>query len=250
MLPWTLFGLRTFAGGLHQRFLLLYAHPAQVCGGSGDRDLPGDHLRQLGGGDVPRAVQVSEVLQKNEYQVAAACPSAYVGHGYLVKEVMVNAAHKRTFGVCTAVQADFLKTASMSKRVLFGSVFPLYTACTRPGVAGDVPTFYQLAKDFQVPGYRKVLKKNSPLLVFCRLKSTAADSKVPASTADVRQSLKNIWAAVGEDNREKWKDRAVFMLINRRAGWLFSSSCATSAEFRGSDMSSACCSPMPTFLGC
>lgn len=124
--------------------------------------------------------------------------------------------------------------------MLFGSVFRLYTAGLRPGVAGDVATFYQLAEDFQVPGSWKVLDKNSPLQVFCELKDTAADSKVPASTADVRQSLKNNWAAVGEDIREEWADRTVFMLIDRRAGRLFSSSCATSAEIRSSDIGKQC----------
>ncbi|KAK1858508.1 hypothetical protein I4F81_001109 [Pyropia yezoensis] len=116
MLPWTLFGLRTLLVDSTYGF---YSSMHTLLKFAGDRvtvvwletfyadwGVVISHARSM----FPKFFKRTSIKSL----LCSRCPSAYVGDGYLVNEVMVNAAHKRTIGVRTAVLADLLETSLLS----------------------------------------------------------------------------------------------------------------------------------------
>lgn len=116
MLPWTLFGLRTLLVDSTNGF---YSSMHTLLKFAGDRvtvvwletfyadwGVVISHARSM----FPKFFKRTSIKSL----LCSRCPSAYVGDGYLVNEVMVNADHKRTIGVRTAVLADLLETSLLS----------------------------------------------------------------------------------------------------------------------------------------
>lgn len=242
MVPWTLLGFRAL---LVEQADPFYSSLRSMLEFAGDRPT-GTWLETF---HVKWEVVISHSRSQfvSSYQslsirslLCSSCPRAYVGSGYLINDVLVDSSVPRTRGVRPGVLADLLAKESKSRALLFRSVFQLYTAASQPGVSVDVAVFHKVKRNYQMPVSGKVLKEGSAVVVLYQIKDTGADSKVPSSTADVRDSLKNMREAVGEANWEVWKDRIVYVLIDRRVSKLFSSNCATSVAFRKSDLGKQC----------
>lgn len=242
MLPWTLLGLRTLLAGFSDPF---FASLLTLIKFDGDRPT-GTWLESF---FVNWEVMISHARSRFpalysrttlQSLLCSRSPDAYVGSSHLINNVMVDGAQERSFGVHPRVLKDLLATALRSPDILFKSMYRLYTENAQPGVATDAAAFYRVVQDSKVPGSNKTLKEGSAVLVLYQIKDTGADSKVPAQTEDVRKSLKNLTAAIGEENWKQWKDRIVFVLIDRRTGKLLSSTVDSSVSFRSSDMGKQC----------
>eukprot|EP00170_Pyropia_yezoensis_P001739 contig_7428_g1743 len=242
MLPWTLLGLRTLLAGFSDPF---FASLLTLLKFDGDRPT-GTWLESF---FVNWEVMISHARSRFpalysrttlQSLLCSRSPDAYVGSSHLINNVMVDGAQERSFGVHPRVLKDLLATALRSPGILFKSMYRLYTENAQPGVATDAAAFYRVVQDSKVPGSNKTLKEGSAVLVLYQIKDTGADSKVPAQTEDVRKSLKNLTAAIGEENWKQWKNRIVFVLIDRRSGKLLSSTVDSSVSFRSSDMGKQC----------
>lgn len=163
-------------------------------------------------------------------------PGAYVGSGCLLQDVTINAATPRRKGCTTGVLKDLLKISPSQAGMLDDVVFRLLASNATPSTAVDAAVFHRVTQDFQVPDSDVVLAKDSAVAVVYQVKGTSADSKVPSSAADVRNCVASMRSVVGDANWEVWKDRIIFVLIDRRAGRVCSTNCESTVAFRDSAM--------------
>ncbi|KAK1864058.1 hypothetical protein I4F81_006608 [Pyropia yezoensis] len=161
---------------------------------------------------------------------------AYVGSGYLLRDVTINAAAPRRKGCTTGVLEDLLKISPSQAGMLDDVVFRLLSSNATPSAAVDAAVFHRVTQDFEVPDSDVVLAKDSAVAVVYQVKGTSADSKVPSSAADVRNSVASMRSVVGDANWEVWKDRVIFVLIDRRAGRVCSTNAKSTVDFRDSAM--------------
>lgn len=161
---------------------------------------------------------------------------AYVGSGYLLQDVTINAATPRRKGCTTGVLKDLLKMSPSQAGIFDDVVFRLLSSSATPSTAVDAAVFHRVTQDFQVPDSDVVLAKDSAVAVVYQVKGTSADSKVPSSAADVRNCVRRMRSVIGDANWEVWKDRVIFVLIDRRAGRVCSTNCKSTVAFRDSAM--------------